>query len=139
MSGYLLDTNVVSELARWSPHPAVIRFLDNRDDLWLSAIVLGELTLGVQLLPHGRRRDSLSDWLSRLIIDFDQRVLPIKRWEAERAAAFQARAHRDGRVLQLADALIAGTAATNDLAIATRNVRDFDGLDVAVINPWEVP
>ena len=139
MSGYLLDTNVVSELARRIPHPAVIRFLDTQDDLWLSAIVLGELTLGVHLLPHGRRRDSLSDWLSQLIADFDQRVLPIERWEAERAAAFQAHARREGRVLQLADALIAGTAVTNDLTIATRNVRDFDGLDVAVINPWEVP
>lgn len=137
MSGYLLDTNVVSELARQSPHPAVVRFLDQRDDFWLSAIVLGELTLGVQLLPHGRRRDNLSDWLSQLLVDFDQRVLPIKRGEAERAAAFRARAHRDGRVLQLADALIAGTAATNDLVIVTRNVRDFVGFDVIVFNPWE--
>lgn len=139
MSGYLLDTNVVSELARRSPHPAVVRFLDAQDDFWLSAIVLAELTLGVQLLPHGRRRDGLSNWLSQLVADFDQRVLPIERLEAERAAAFQAHARREGRVLQLADALIAGTAVTNGLTIATRNVRDFDGLDVAVIDPWDVP
>ena len=139
MSGYLLDTNVVSELARQSPHPAVLQFLDTQDDLWLSAIVLSELMLGVRLLPHGRRRDSLSNWLSQLMEDFDQRVLPIERWEAERAAAFQAHARREGRVLQLADALIAGTAVTNSLTIATRNVKDFDGLDVAVIDPWEVP
>ena len=139
MSGYLLDTNVVSESSKPSPHPAVLDFLDAHDDLWLSAIVLGELELGVQLLPEGRRRDGLRDWLSRLKVEFDQRILPIESGEAEWAAAFRAQARRDGWLLRLADALIAGTAKARDLTVATRNVRDFSGLDVDIVNPWEYP
>ena len=74
MSGYLLDTNVVSELTKDSPNPAVIDYLDAHDDLWLSAIVVEELELGVQLLPAGRRRDRLAQWLSLLLADFDGRI-----------------------------------------------------------------
>ena len=137
MSGYLLDTNVVSELVKRRPHPAVVNFLSAQDDLWLSAIVVEELELGVRLLPEGRCRDGLKDWLSKLMEDFDQHVLPVETPEAVWAATLQARAHRDGRVLELADALIAGTAVTHNLAVATRNVADFDGLEVGVTNPWE--
>ncbi len=137
MSGYLVDTNVVSELVKRSPHPAVVNFLSAQNDLWLSAIVVEELELGVRLLPEGRRRDGLKDWLSKIIEDFDQRVLPVGTPEAVWAATLRARAHREGRVLELADALIAGTAVTKDLSIATRNVVDFDSLGITVINPWK--
>ena len=61
----------------------------------------------------------------------------MERVGAEWAARFRAQAHHFGRTLDLGDALIAGTAKTYDLAIATRNVRDFEGLEVAVVNPWE--
>ena len=137
MSGYLLDTNVVSELSKPAPHLGTVRFLDARDDLWLSVIVLEELELGVRLLPDGRRRDGLRAWLTQLAADFAARVLPIERREAEQAAALQARAQREGRGLQLADALIAGTAMTHDLAVVSRNVRDFEGLGIDVVNPWQ--
>ncbi|MDE0365410.1 MAG: hypothetical protein OXP09_07525 [Gammaproteobacteria bacterium] len=63
-------------------------------------------------------------------------MLPVGRPEARQAAALRARAHRSGRVLDLGDALIAGTASANDLSVATRNVRDFDGLGLDVIDPW---
>ena len=137
MTGYLLDTNVLSALAKEKPHPAVMSFLDAWDEFWLSAIVLAELELGVQLLPEGRRRNRLRDWVSQIVAKFEQRLLPVERREAEWAALFQARVHSSGRALELADALIAGTAMTNDLAIATRNVKDFADLDVEVVNPWE--
>ena len=139
MSGYLLDTNVISELSKERPHPSVVAFLSERDDLWLSVIVIGELELGVQLLPEGRRRERLRDWLSRLLTDFDRRVLPIERRDAEWAASFQARVHRGGGMLQLADALIAATAKSNNLTVATRNVKDFIGLDIAIVSPWQSP
>lgn len=139
MSGYLLDTNVVSELSKLAPHPAIVTFLDVEDDLWLSVIVLEELSLGVRLLPEGRRRDGLRAWLFQLLSNFVERILPIDRPEAQQAAAFQAQAQaqRSGRVLQLADALIAGTAMTHDLTVATRNTRDFDGLGIHVVDPWQ--
>ena len=137
MSGYLLDTNVVSELSKLAPHPSIVSFLDAEGDLWLSVIVLQELSLGVRLLPEGRRRDGLRAWLSQLLSNFVERVLPIERPEAQQAAVLQARAHRSGRGLQLADALIAGTAVTHDLTVATRNVRDFDSLGIHVVDPWQ--
>lgn len=139
MSGYLLDTNVVSELTKEKPNRAVIDYLNTQDDLWLSAIVVKELELGVRLLPEGRRRDSLRKWLSLILADFEGRIWPIGRPEAEWAAELQARQHRSGGQLGLADALIAGTAMANDLAIVTRNVGDFDSLNVRIVNPWEPP
>ncbi len=137
MSGYLLDTNVISELTKDNPNPAVIDLLSTQDDLWLSAIVVEELELGVRLLPQGGRRDGLRQWLSLIIADFEGRISPVGIREAEWAAAFQARVRRSGGELELGDALIAGTAMANDMAIITRNVRDFDGLDVDIVNPWE--
>ena len=139
MSGYLLDTNVVSELTKESPNPAVIDYLNARDHLWLPAIVVKELELGVQLLPEGRRRDRLRKWLSLLLADFERRISPIGRREAEWASVLQARVHRSGGELELGDALIAGTAMANDMAIVTCNVRDFDSLNVGIVNPWEIP
>ena len=137
MTGFLLDTNVVSERTKEDPAPTVIDFLNDHDDLWLSAIVVEELELGVQTLPQGRRRERLREWLNRLLNQYEGRISPIGRQEAERAAVFQAQARRSGRELELGDALIAGTASVNGMVIVTRNVRDFTGLGVDVINPWE--
>ena len=72
-----------------------------------------------------------------IIAEYEDRILPLERGGAEWAARFRAHAQRSGRTLDLGDALIAGTAKTHDLAIATRNVRDFDGLEVKMVNPWE--
>ena len=137
MSGFLLDTNVVSELTKDAPNPRVVAFLTEQDDLWLSALVLHELEFGLELLPPGQRRDGLRSVLSEFIAVYEDRILPLERTGAERAAQFRAQAHRCGRVLDLGDALIAGTAKVHSLSVATRNVGDFAGLDVDVINPWE--
>ena len=139
MSGYLIDTNVVSELTKVSPDPGVVTFLSEQDDLWLSSVVLHELKFGLLSLPEGRRRDDLQQVLSDFIAEFDDRILPLERVEAEWAARLRAKAHLSGRVLHLGDALIAGTAKAHGLAVATRNVKDFDGLDVNVANPWRTP
>lgn len=137
MSGFLLDTNVISELTKDAPHSGVTAFLTDVEDMWLSAVVLHELDFGVELLPPGRRREGISAALSAFVSEYADRVLPVGRTEAARAAALRARAHRAGRVLDMGDALIAGTAMAHALSIATRNVRDFDGLDIDVVNPWD--
>ena len=137
MSGFLLDTNVVSELVKPSPEPRVIAFLNSQSDLWLSAIVFHELEYGLNLLPHGRRRERLGSALSSLIAEYGDRALPVGRLEAEQAAVMRAQAQLSGRLLYLADALIAGTAKAHGLWLATRNVTDFAGLDVEITNPWE--
>lgn len=139
MSGFLLDTNVISELAKDAPHPRVTAFLSAHAALWLSAIVLHELDFGIARLPHGQRRDSIKAALSALMEEYTDRVLPVGRLEANQAAVLRARAHHSGHTLDLGDALIAGTAKANTLALATRNVRDFDGLGLDVINPWDAP
>ncbi len=137
MNGFLLDTNVVSELTKATPDSRVVAFLATQDDLWLPTIVLHELEFGLNLLPPGRRRNRIRAALSALMMEYGDRVLPLDRPEAEQAAALRAQARRAGRVLHLADALIAGTAKVHDLAVSTRNVADFEGLSVTVINPWE--
>lgn len=137
MNGFLLDTNVVSETTKPEPASQVTAFLTAQNDLWLSAIVLHELEFGLQLLLPGRRRDRIASALSTFIAEYEHRILPIGRQEARSAAWFRGQSRRSGRVLHLADALIAGTAQVNGLTIATRNIGDFDGLGIAVMNPWE--
>ena len=139
MSGFLLDTNVTSEILKPSPDRRVAAFLTDQPDLWLSVIVLHEMKFGLELLPLGRRRDQLLSMLSGLEAEYDDRILPVDRAEAEQAAALRAEVRKSGRTLNLADALIAGTAKTHRLCVATRNIGDFDGLDVDVLNPWDSP
>ncbi len=139
MRGFLLDTNVVSELVKAVPEQRVIMFLIDKPDLWLSTIVLHEMDFGLNLLPLGHRRDSLSTVLSGFVSKYDNRIVSVGRPEAQQAAMLRAQARRLGRVLHLADALIAGTAKAHDFAVVTRNAVDFKGLEVDVVNPWETP
>ncbi len=137
MSRFLVDTNVVSELTKRPPDELVVAFLTEQDDLWLSTIVLHELEFGVNLLPQGSRRNRIAATLSRFVAEYEDRILPVNRQVAEEAAKLRAQSHRSGRDLRLGDALIAGTATAHNLTVATRNIKDFQGLDIDIINPWE--
>ena len=101
MNGFLLDTNVVSELTRNDPSPHVIGFLADHDDLWLSSIVIHELEYGLRLLPAGRRRDRLSAMVSSIVSTYQDRILTLDRTGAEWSARFRAQERRSGRVLDL--------------------------------------
>ena len=136
MIGVLLDTNVVSETVRPEPDERVLRFLSVDHQFWLSTIVLHELDFGVRMLPLGQRRDRIATAMRSLAALHANRILPVGLEEAAGAARLRARARQSGRALDLGDALIAATAAVNGLALATRNTRDFEGLDLEVINPW---
>ena len=136
MTGYLLDTNVVSETTRSRPNPSVIAFLDQSPDLWLASLVVHELEFGLRMMPAGRRRERLRMGVSRFLESYSDRVLPVNEAAATWAARLRADAVMSGRPPDLIDMLIAGTAKANGLAIATRNVRDFEGLGVEVVNPW---
>ncbi len=137
MTRFLLDTNVVSEPFRAEPEPLVVEFLTNQSDLWLSSIVLHELQFGLDLMPRGRRQDRVRERLLRLTNEYGNRVIGVGPVEGRLAARFRGLRQRTGRPMHLADALIAGTAAAHDLAIATRNTDDYAGLDVVVTNPWQ--
>ena len=138
MSGYLLDTNVVSEVIRVVPNPSVYTFFVEQYDLWLSSVVIHELEYGVQRLAEGRRRTDLRANLSHLTTEYGNRILTLDRDGAELAARFRVDSERSGYALGLADALIAGIAKANDLIVATRNVSDFRSIDIEVFNPWEI-
>ena len=136
MTGFLLDTNVISELTRPIPDPQVLHFLSKETDFWLPAVVLYELEIGVQLLPHGRRREQISNTLAAVLAEYDNRVISLGREEAETTAVLQSNARRSGYTVNLADALIAGTARVHDLCVVTRNVGDFEPLNVSILDPW---
>lgn len=91
MSGFLLDTNVVSELTKHRPDPRVVAFLSSQDGLWLSALVVHELEFGLRLLPPGDRRDGLRQVLAGIITRYEDRVLPVEAAAARWAARFRAR------------------------------------------------
>ena len=137
MSGYLLDTNVVSETMRSVPDARVVTFLAEHDDLWLSSIVVHELEYGVRRLAQGRRRSGLEADLQRFITEYEDRILSLDLDGAEWAARFRVLAQRSGHPLDLGDALIAGTAKAHDLIVATCNIADFQRVGVEVANPWE--
>ena len=137
MSGYLLDTNVVSELANDDPDFRVAAFILEHPDQWISAVVMHELEYGLQRLPAGRRRERLYTTHIQFLSAFEDRIIPLDRSAAELAAILRARARRQGRTIEVADGLIAGTAMANEMTVVTRNVRDFEHLGVEVINPWE--
>ncbi|WP_419944355.1 PIN domain-containing protein [Candidatus Poriferisodalis sp.] len=136
MNGILLDTNVVSETVRREPDANVVAFLSSEPNLWLSVIVLHELEYGIGLMAPGRRRDAIASAV-RSIASAVRRIVPVGPAEAEYAAELRANARRAGRTLELGDALIAATAGVRRLGLATRNVSDFEGLDLRLIDPWE--
>lgn len=138
MTEYVLDTNVVSEPTKDVRNPHVMAFLNEATaKLWLPSVVLHEMEYGVQLLPQGQRRNRLRGMVDGIVASYGDRILPLERDGAEWGALFRVQANRAGRLLRISDALIAGIARANDLTVATRNVRDFEGLDVEVFNPWE--
>ncbi len=137
MKGFLLDTNVISELVKPAPDTNVVEFLSKMDSAWLSIISLHELTYGLGLLPKGKRRSELDEKLQQLLLGYSDWIIPVNQPESKQAALFRVQAKNQGRVIHLADALIAGTAKSHDLSVVSRNVDDFLGIDVEVINPWD--
>ena len=135
----LLDTNVVSELIRKAPDPAVEAWAANHalEELFFSAIGEAELRYGAAILPAGRRRVSLVSDIERMLSDaFDGRVLPFDSRAARAYADIAAMRRSAGRRVPPADCQIAAIARSRDMAVATRNVRDFDDIDIEIVNPW---
>ena len=142
MTGFLLDTNVISEAIRAEPDSRVLSWLDSvqEDLLNLSVLTLGEIRQGIALLAQGKRRIRLERWLETdLRMRFAGRIIPIDDDIAERWGGLTAEARRGGTALGVVDGLIAATALEHGLTLATRNVKDFSRLGVALSNPWSGP
>ncbi|MDQ6971614.1 MAG: type II toxin-antitoxin system VapC family toxin [Mariprofundaceae bacterium] len=134
---YLLDTNVLSELVRAKPNPAVLAWFGNvpDDSLYISVLTIGEIRKGVELLADGARREKLRVWLEHDLPDwFESRVLAVDMPVAERWGKLQAEA---GRSVPAIDSLLAATALHHELRMVTRNVQDFVFTGLELINPWD--
>jgi toxin FitB len=139
VSGFLLDTNVLSEFARALP-------ADRKVDAWLKAtppellfssvLTFAEILRGIELLPVGKRRTELEVWHGEIESAFARRLIVVSPAIANRWAILSAQAQRRGTPLAIVDGLIAATALEQGLTLVTRNVKDFAGLGVAVFNPW---
>ncbi len=135
----LLDTNVVSELIRKAPDPAVETWAAGHalEDLFFSAVGEAELRYGAAILPAGRRRESLVSDIQRMLSDaFDGRVLPFDSRAARAYADIAAMRRSAGRTVPPADCQIAAIARSRGMAVATRNVRDFEDIEIEVVDPW---
>jgi predicted nucleic acid-binding protein len=135
----ILDTNVVSEPLRPQPEPAVLQWLDAQEPqtLYLTSVNLAELLAGIEALPPGRRRSALQQALSeRMMPLFEGRILSFDVAAAEAFARVNATAVAAGNAIGFADGAIAAIAAARGFMLATRNVRDFRGTGVTILDPW---
>lgn len=136
----LLDTNVLSELMRPAPEVKVVRWLDAWPDweVWISAVTVAEIRLGISLLPAGRRKKLLLATAEQMFEeDFPDRCLPFDCEAAKKYALIVAERNRQGRPISVEDGQIAAIATTADLMLATRNTRDFSGIpEMKLVDPW---
>jgi hypothetical protein len=136
----LLDTNVLSELMRREPAPAVVHWVGEQSaaNLYTTSITQAEILHGIMLLPPGRRRRAFETAAEEMFKeDFGGRILPFGSEAAEPYARIAADRRRAGRPISHFDAQIAAIARCNGASIATRNTADFDGCGVKVLNPWK--
>lgn len=133
---YLIDTNVISELARPKPSKAVLIWFDSipSDALNISVLTLGEIRKGIEQMPEGARREKLRVWLEHDLIEwFGNRVLPIDIAVSDRWGRLVAQM---GRPVPSIDSLLAATALHHELRMVTRNQKDFNYPGLEVVNPW---
>jgi predicted nucleic acid-binding protein len=140
MSGFLLDTNCISEIVRAKPEPSVVEWLEATEEtmLNLSVLTLGEIRKGLAGLAQGKRRTRLESWLEvELQTRFAGRILPVDTAIADRWGVIATEAKRRGKALSVIDGLLAATALHHNLTVVSRNASDFMGVQVQVLNPWE--
>ena len=140
MSGFLLDTNVISELVKPRPEPNVTAWIEHTDEslLYLSVLTLGEIRRGMAVLPQSRRRATLEAWLDKdLRTRFEDRILDIDQEVADRWGLLTAATRNSGIVLPVIDGLIAATALEHNLTLVTRDTGQIPSMGIAVFNPWE--
>lgn len=135
----LLDTNVVSEVMKTRPAETVVAWLNGQDSekLYVSAITIGEIAYGLHILPDGKRRSGLRERFERFVaLAFDQRVLAYDESAARAYCELMSERKELGLPMSIPDGQIAAIALTNRLAVATRNVPDFEHCGIDVVNPF---
>jgi toxin FitB len=135
----LLDTCAVSELRLPKPDTGVAGAIGelHNEDLFVSAITIGEIVKGVALLQDGQKKRILQSWLRTLERDYGDRLLPVDLETCRMWGELTAAAQKAGRTIPAGDGLIAATARRHGLYIMTRNTADFESTGVPLLNPWE--
>lgn len=136
---WLLDTCVISELAKPRPNRSIVGWIRDRadHDLFLSAITIGELEKGIARLPDSQRKATLSGWVRHdLTARFHQRILAIDIRVAARWGALAGASEKKGRPLPVIDGLIAATSLQHDLTVVTRNTADLERWGARCFDPW---
>jgi toxin FitB len=135
----LLDSNVVSALMRLHLEPAVLAWLGTQtvERLFISTPTVFELRFGIEAKPQGRRRRTLQAAYDEIVGgQFTDRIMSFDRASAIAAGHARARQQKRGRTVSIPDSLIAGIALTLGMEIATRDIDDFAGLGIKLVNPW---
>jgi len=142
VTGWLLDTNVLSELRKPRPEQRVVAFVAGRplETLYTSAVVMAEIRFGIELVLDANRRAELNDWLSHKLRPlFGQRVLAISEDVMLKWRLLVEQGRKTGHTFSQPDLIIAATALEHGLTIVTRNTADYQQARVAVVNPWLDP
>ena len=135
----VLDTNVISELQGRRHSERILRWLDIYDSevVFLTAIAMAEIHFGIALLDQGVRRENLHQTFMRIENEFSGRILSFSQTAAARYGTIAAHRQRAGKPIETKDAMIAAICLSHDATLATRNVKDFEGLDLKLVNPFE--
>ena len=135
----VLDTNVISEVMKAQPNPAVRVWLDEQaaETLYLSSVTLAELLFGIGVLPTGRRKEALIQTLDGLLDLFRDRVLAFDTEAARHYAELAVMARAAGKGFPTPDGYIAAIATARGFTVATRDVASFQAAGLKVINPWD--
>jgi predicted nucleic acid-binding protein len=140
VSGYLIDTNVISELTRIQPDSKVVAWMQATSEelLHLSVLTIGEIRKGIDSLPHSNKRALLESWLGNdLVVRFTGRILAVDLDIAERWGLISAQARMAGTPLAVIDGLLAATALHHNLTFVTRNTKDVRIAGINTLNPWQ--
>ena len=132
---YLIDTNVISELARKRPDAGVVRFIAEQRSLHVSVILFHELAFGLENAAPGQKA-RLTVFIAAMRAHFGARAVSVDLQVAETAGRLRALEKAQGRILTVADSLIGATAAVLGATLVKRNVKDFEKLGVPLINPF---
>ena len=136
MTGWLVDTNVISELVRPRPAAKVVAFLERTSGLHLSVVTLHEIAYGADRAPDPVRRAKLTAWLGTLVQGYADRIISVDVGIAERAGRLRAAADALGWPADPMDALIAATALERNLRLATHDIGDFRNFGLELHDPW---